>query len=109
MTEIDSIMERVLVLRCQTGDRRALEELYLRNSRSLSYFLQKMLDSDEAAADVQQEVWLTVLRSIARLKHAEAFRVWLYRIARTRALDRLAAAEQVDCALDETTAREHNG
>jgi RNA polymerase sigma factor (sigma-70 family) len=98
MAEIESIIERVLVLRSQTGDRAALEELYLRYARRLDYYLQRLLDRPEEAADVQQEVWLTVIRSIGRLKHAEALRVWLYRIARTRALDHLGDAHQMELA-----------
>jgi RNA polymerase sigma-70 factor (ECF subfamily) len=91
MSEVGEILERVLVLKCQTGDTHALEELYLRHSARLGYYLRRLLD-DASAADVQQEVWLTVVRKIARLKAPEAFTVWLYRIARTRALDRLRAA-----------------
>ena len=91
MTPVAEILERILVLKCQTGDTHALEELYLRHSARLGYYLRRLLD-DASAADVQQEVWLTVVRKIARLKAPEAFTVWLYRIARTRALDRLKAA-----------------
>jgi RNA polymerase sigma-70 factor (ECF subfamily) len=93
--DFDEIRQRVLVLRCQTGDTLALEELYLRHRARLGYYLRRLLDGDEAAAaDVQQDVWLTVVRKIPRLKAPEAFAVWLYRIARTRALDRLRAANK---------------
>jgi RNA polymerase sigma-70 factor (ECF subfamily) len=92
MNDLDEILQRVLVLRCQTGDARALEELYLRHSVRLGYYLRRLLDGDDAAAaDVQQDVWLTVVRKVRTLKAPDAFTVWLYRIARTRALDRLAA------------------
>ena len=92
MNDLDEILQRVLVLRCQTGDARALEQLYLRHSARLGYYLRRLLDGDDAAAaDVQQDVWLTVVRKIGRLKAPGAFTVWLYRVARTRALDRLAA------------------
>ena len=92
MSDLDQIRQCVLVLKCQTGDAAALEELYLRHSARLAYYLRRLLDGDESeAADVQQDVWLTVVRKIARLKAPEAFTVWLYRVARTRAMDRLAA------------------
>jgi RNA polymerase sigma-70 factor, ECF subfamily len=94
----------VLVLRCQTGDRLALEELYLRHTHRLDYYLQRLLDNRELAADVQQDVWLTVIRNIGRLRHAEALGVWLYRIARTRALDRLAHPHRLNCDSDEAMA-----
>ena len=41
----------------------------------------------EDADDVQQEVWLTVYRRIAGLADPRAFRTWLFRTARHRALD----------------------
>jgi RNA polymerase sigma-70 factor (ECF subfamily) len=47
-----------------------------------------MLDRDDVA-DLQQEVWLTVIRRIGQLRDPEAFVVWLYQIARRKALTRL--------------------
>jgi RNA polymerase sigma-70 factor (ECF subfamily) len=99
MNELNSILERVLVLRCQTGDRAALEELYLRYSRRVGYYLQRLIGREDIA-DVQQEVWLSVIRNIAKLKAPDAFGVWLYRIARTRAMDRIADREEFE-RLDE--------
>jgi RNA polymerase sigma-70 factor, ECF subfamily len=101
MNEIDRIAERVTVVKCQMGDQQALKELYLRHGRQVRYYIRRLLEDQDAAADVQQEVWLTVIRNIARLKHPEAFLVWLYRIARSRALDRMHNTRQVDTLSDE--------
>lgn len=89
MERIEQLRQQVLVLKCQTGDRAAWEELYRKYNPSLGYYLRRLIGSDALAEDVQQEVWLSVVRNIARLKSPEAFTVWLYRIARTRALDRM--------------------
>jgi RNA polymerase sigma-70 factor (ECF subfamily) len=43
----------------------------------------------DAAEDVQQEVWLGVYRGIAALENPRAFRTWLFRVTRHRALDYL--------------------
>ena len=91
MDAIEQALHQALVLRCQLGDRRALEELFLRHNGPLGYYLRRMLDRDEVA-DVQQEVWLTVLRRIGRLRSPGAFVVWLYQIARNEAIDRRGAA-----------------
>ena len=48
-----------------------------------------MLGEPTEAEDVLQEVWLTVLRKIAVLNEPQAFRTWLYRIARNHAISRL--------------------
>jgi len=81
MDLVEQALQHAVVLRCQLGDRRALEELYLRHDRRMAYYLRRLLGRDDVD-DVRQEVWLTVVRQIARLRHPEAFVVWLYRIAR---------------------------
>jgi RNA polymerase sigma-70 factor, ECF subfamily len=89
MDPIEQALHRTLVTRCQLGDRRALEDLFLRHSPRLGYYLRRMLSRDDVE-DVQQEVWLTVIRRIGRLRSPEAFTIWLYQIARSKALNRLA-------------------
>ena len=79
----DSAAHRILVLRSQHGDRAAMEALFLRHNQALGYYLRRMLNRDEVA-DLQQEVWLTVLRRLHQLREPEAFTVWLYQIARRR-------------------------
>lgn len=66
-----------------------MEELYLRHDPRVAYYLRRLLGRDEVD-DVRQEVWLTVLRRIGGLRHPEALVVWLYRIARSRAMNRIA-------------------
>lgn len=82
-------LQHALVLRCQLGDPAAMEELYLRHDARIAYYLRRLLGRDEVD-DVRQEVWLTVLRRIGGLRHPEALVVWLYRIARSRAMNRIA-------------------
>jgi RNA polymerase sigma-70 factor (ECF subfamily) len=90
MTPLEQALQQTLVVRCQTGDRNAMEELFLRHNRALGYYLRRMLNEADAA-DLQQEVWLTVIRRIKQLRNPEAFVVWLYQIARNRAVNRLSA------------------
>lgn len=100
MNPIDQALERVLVLKCQMGDTRALEDLYRRYHHPLGYYLRRLLDDDAAAEDAQQEVWLTVYRRIRGLRAPEAFAVWLYRIAHSRAVNRLARRRH-DVSIDD--------
>lgn len=81
---VDRLHERVLVLRCQAGDEAAFEELVGKYSPRLRYYLRKMLRDGDRAEDVLQDVWLQVLRGLARLADPGAFPAWLYRIARDR-------------------------
>ena len=43
-----------------------------------------MLRDEDRAEDILQDVWLQVLRGLARLADPGAFPAWLYRIARDR-------------------------
>ncbi|MFZ5831413.1 MAG: RNA polymerase sigma factor [Planctomycetota bacterium] len=77
--------ETVLVLRCQAGDEGAFGELVDRYGPRLRYFLRKLLGEVELAEDALQDVWLDVIKSVARLAEPAAFSTWIYRIARDRA------------------------
>jgi len=84
--QLDRLYERVLVLRCQTGDEAAFAEIVARYTPRLRIYLRQMLGGDaHAADDALQDVWLDVLRSLGRLQDVGAFAAWLYRIARDRA------------------------
>jgi RNA polymerase sigma factor (sigma-70 family) len=89
MDPIEAARQQTLVLQCQLGSRPALEELYLSYNQPLGYYLRRLLNRGDSA-DVEQEVWLAVIRGIGRLRAPEAFVVWLYQIARSKAVNRLA-------------------
>ncbi len=82
----DQVREYLLVLRCQAGDEGALSDLFDRFSHRTLRYLEGLLGRD-AAADAQQEVWLSVFRGISRLVNPGAFRTWLYQTTRHRAID----------------------
>jgi RNA polymerase sigma-70 factor (ECF subfamily) len=90
------LRERILVSRCQAGDERAFEEIVSTYGPRLRYYLLKQLGSPEAADDVVQDVWLDVYRGVVRLRRPDAFRAWIYRIARDRAF-RVLRRARVPC------------
>ena len=75
------------VLRCQAGDERAFAELFARFAERTLRYLRGLVG--DAAEDVHQEVWLAVYRGLAALADPRAFRTWLYRTTRHRAVDHL--------------------
>lgn len=81
----DELGLHLLVLRCQTGDERAFAELLGRFGDRTMRYLTSLVG--EAAEDVQQEVWLSVYRGIRGLSNPRAFRTWLFRTTRHRAVD----------------------
>lgn len=84
--EADRLYERLLVLRCQTGDEAAYRELVGRFSPRLRYFLLKLGPRPDRVDDLLQDTWLDVLRQLPRLKDAGAFTTWMYRIAHGKAM-----------------------
>ncbi|MCI0335831.1 MAG: sigma-70 family RNA polymerase sigma factor [Planctomycetes bacterium] len=84
--QAERLYERLLVLRCQTGDDDAYRELVGRFGLRLRYFLRKLVSRTDRADDLAQEVWLDVLRQLPRLKDVGAFTTWLYRIAHGKAM-----------------------
>lgn len=86
-TRSEELGLHLLVLRCQTGDERAFASLFEQfGERTLAY-LRGLLG--DAAEDAQQEVWLAVYRGLHSLTNPRAFRTWLFRTTRHRAVDYL--------------------
>ena len=95
MSPSDKLIEQVLLLRCQIGDRDAFAELIERYGRPLRYFISNLLGNPEMAEDIFQETWLTVIGRISSLKKADAFPAWLYRIARNNVYQQLRRTRQL--------------
>jgi RNA polymerase sigma-70 factor (ECF subfamily) len=75
-----------LVLRCQNGDPQAFEEIIRRWERKLLYFVRRLAPTEEDAWDVLQEVWIAVVKSIKSLQDGRLLHIWLYRVARNKAV-----------------------
>ncbi|MEX2171124.1 MAG: sigma-70 family RNA polymerase sigma factor [Pirellulales bacterium] len=91
----DRLYEQVLLLRCQAGDEAAFVEIVAGYDPRLRYFLRKLVHQAHLVDDLLQEVWLDVHRGLPKLKELAAFRAWLYRIARDRAVRYLRKKEHV--------------
>lgn len=81
-----------LILRCQDGlrpDRTAFAELLRRYQPHVDRVLYHLAPDWQDRADLAQEVWIRVYRSLHRLKEPEKFRGWLSRIATNLFYDEL--------------------
>lgn len=94
MTRHNDLQEMLLVVRSQTGDSRACEELVYRYHDRVRYYVERLWGSTNGAADLVQDVWLEVIRGLGRLRHPGSFKPWLYRIARDRVFRALRARRQ---------------
>jgi RNA polymerase sigma factor (sigma-70 family) len=78
----DDISDELLVIRCLRRDVDAWDELVRRYTDRLFYYVRRLVDDDEQAAQLLQEAWLHVLRGISSLRDAGRLAPWLYSIAR---------------------------
>ena len=97
---MDRLYQSVLVLRCQTGDQVAFEELVSLYQPQLRCFLQKMVRDRDTVDDLLQEIWFEVFRGLSHLVDPRAFRAWLYQVARHRVFHALQKRRLVPCALE---------
>jgi len=89
MKKAAELIEQLLLLRCQMGDKNAFAELIRRYERPLRYFINRLLDNSELTEDIFQDTWLTVISRIHGLRETDAFPAWLYRIARNKVYKQL--------------------
>ena len=77
----------VIVRRCIDGDRAAFEELFEIYQPRLKYYVRRLDCDGVNVDDIGQDIWLTVIKKIGKLKDVRSFNVWLYRIARNKVYD----------------------
>ena len=89
----------LLVLRCQAGDETAFARLLDQfGDRTLRY-LRGLVGDD--ADDVQQDLWLAVYTNVKTLANPRAFRTWLFRTTRHRAIDFLRSTRRERAIFDD--------
>jgi RNA polymerase sigma-70 factor (ECF subfamily) len=84
--------DHALVAAFRAGDEFAFVALYNRYKGAIYAYCAKLLLDREAAQDVTQEVFLRAYENRGRLVAGEAFRAWLYTVARNRCLNLLRTA-----------------
>ena len=91
--------EAFLVLRAQSGDRAALDELLASAQEPLYRYLLSLVRERHLAEDALQETFVRVYRKLGWLREPGLFRPWAYRIATREAFRQLKRerrwAEQV--------------
>src|SRR3954471_12097616 len=81
-----------LVERAQSGDRDALEELYLQHFDRIYSYLHMTVGNRHDAEDITTQTFLKMLESIGKFRWQSApFSAWLFRIAHNLAMDHFRA------------------
>jgi RNA polymerase sigma-70 factor, ECF subfamily len=83
---------RILVERAQTGDRDAVEELYLLHFDRIYSYLHMSVGTRHDAEDLTTQRFVKMLESIGRFRWKSVpFSAWLFRIAHNVAMDHFRA------------------
>ncbi|MBU0639504.1 MAG: RNA polymerase sigma factor [Planctomycetes bacterium] len=82
-----TVIDELLVMHCQAGDRKSFDLLVRRWQRRLWQYARRLTGSDDAAWDVIQEAWMAILKQIRNLSDPAWFAAWAYRIVRNKCVD----------------------
>jgi RNA polymerase sigma-70 factor (ECF subfamily) len=86
---------RALVDRAQSGDREALEELYLIHFDRIYSYLHVTVGNRHDAEDLTTQTFLRMLESIGKFRWQSApFSAWLFRIAHNLSIDHFRATRR---------------
>lgn len=85
----EDILDELLAVRCQLGERAAFDELIERWHTPLWRYVRRLLGDADVTAEVLQDVWIRVLRGLPGLRDPSRLRAWLFTIARRTSMDRL--------------------
>jgi RNA polymerase sigma-70 factor (ECF subfamily) len=95
------LYQELLVIRAKRGDKEAFDEIIRIFERPLFYFVRRLVESDEDAWDVLQEIWVKAFRGLGSLRETKRFRIWLYAIAHCTVMSHHRAAYRGQAVLEE--------
>jgi RNA polymerase sigma-70 factor (ECF subfamily) len=84
-----SELENWWVLRAQSGDQEALDELLRTVQEPLYRYIFSLVREQHQAEDILQEVFIRIYRKLGWLREPQVFRAWAYQIATREAFRHL--------------------
>lgn len=109
-TAMDHAKSELLLIRYRRGDSSALDELVRLWQDRLFYYIRRLVSDEEDAWDAVQETWLSFVKNVDGLRDPSSLVMWLYKIARHKAMDRMRRRyrDQVLQLEDEDVADAHH-
>jgi RNA polymerase sigma-70 factor (ECF subfamily) len=88
--------DRHLIRRLQRGDRDAVEALYRQHVRRVWQYAYARTHDREAAADITQDTFVRVVRSVSTFEKRSKVSTWLFAVTRSATVDYLRRQRSVD-------------
>lgn len=86
-SESAKVLEELLLIKSQQGDRKALSLLVKKWHPKVVRHAQFIVHDHEAAQDIAQECWHSVVKGLSRLQDPSRFGSWILRITHNKAID----------------------
>ena len=91
--------DEALMLAYRDGEAAAFDVLYARHRAPLFRYVVHQCGRREAADELFQEIWMSVIRARAGYEVTAKFTTWLYRIAHNRLVDHFRASGRAEVLL----------
>lgn len=95
-TQKQLIESELLLLQHRRGKPGALARLVELWERPVYYYVRRLVDNEDVAKDIAQDVWVTVFRKIRSVRDPAAFPAWLFRVARNSVASHYRKAPPVE-------------
>ena len=92
----ERLRDEILILEHRSGDKRALERLVSRWQPRVYRYILAMLQEENAAWDVSQDVWLAAVTGLDKARPIQNFPAWLCRVAHNKAISHLRKKGQLN-------------
>ena len=89
LSDKKSIYYELLILRCSRGQKEALEELVSNWEKRLFYYIHRLVEDEQEAWSILQEVWVKIFQNIKRIRELRKLPVWLYSVTRKTVISHL--------------------
>lgn len=83
------MIEKELIEECRNGDLHNFRKVVEKTSPMVFSVAFRMLGDEDNARDVVQDTMVTVWQKLAKIKTAESYKTWVYRIAVNKCYDHL--------------------
>ncbi len=99
----DQIFDELLIIRCQEKDQEAVGLLWKRWQPRLLKWAYDFIKDQDQAYEIAQESWISIFKSIHKLKDPALFRFWAYRIVQRRSADAIKKLQRHRMVVEETS------